>query len=128
MSYDGWQERQRAPGQPHSGDHAPLLTPPQTPSRRVTPIVAKPSDRLRNCAERYLRWFTAGVVDREARYNMMASNTATRAIDREIELIKMVRQFCPDLRVDMNKSDMGWNEKSNTAFLLLYLNGTHSRY
>jgi hypothetical protein len=52
----------------------------------------------------------------------------TDKIDREVELIRTVRLMCPDLKVDTNRSQIGWNENLNTVFLYLYLTGRHTGY
>ena len=105
--WESFQERQMGPGVPHPAQKA-----------------KKPSDQLTKCAERYLKWLTAPQLDDQARYNMMSIVTNTTI--REVELIKIIRQLCPNVRVDRPNSDIGWND--HTVFLWLHLNGTHTGY
>lgn len=124
MSYERWREDHRhQAGSPHP-DHQPLFTPPQPPARQTT----GPSDRFKTCAGLYLTWFRKEQVEPQARYNMMTTPTDTNKIERELEVIRITRLLCPDLKVDMEKSDIGWNEQSNIVFLILSLKGKHTGY
>ena len=122
--WESFQEKQRELGPSHPG-HEPLISRPFH-QPYAAQIAEKPSDRLTRSAEKYLKWLTAPQVDDQARYDMMS--TAMNTAVREVQLIKIIRQLCPDMRVDKPNSDIGWNENFNTVFLFLHLKGTHTGY
>jgi len=128
--YERWQEEMKySAGRPHGPDHELLLPIPTAtgvrPTRKTKSI---PSPDFEKAIEIYFKWFTSLHLDPQQRYNMMLNSTPTDAINREITLIRIIRQLCPRVRVDMNKSDMGWSEKHNAVYLLLHLNGEHIGY
>jgi hypothetical protein len=127
MSYEGYRERSKVPGQPHHPEQKPLLpTVNGPPTTKQT--LSVPSYELKKAGEVYLTWFTSPRLDFQQRCNMMLNSNPTDSMNREIELIGVIRQLCPNVRVDMQKSDMGWSEDCNTVFLLLHLRGVHSGY
>lgn len=91
--------------------------------------LATPSDMLSTCARDYLNWFNAKQLDPQARYDLMTTPIADKdKIDREVDLLRVARSLCPDLKVNIKESDIGWNEDVNTVFLLLHLTGKHTGY
>src|SRR5437868_15269198 len=103
--YERWQEEMKySPGRPHDPDHEPLRPIPTAtgvrPTRKTKSI---PSRDLEKAVEIYFKWFTSPHLDPQQRYNMMLNSTPTDAINREITLIRIIRQLCPTVRVDMNK-------------------------
>jgi len=91
--------------------------------------LATPSDILSTCARDYLNWFSAKQLDPQARYDLMTTPIADKdKIDREVDLLRVARSLCPDLKVNIKESDIGWNEAVNTVFLLLHLTGKHTGY
>jgi hypothetical protein len=125
MVWEGYLDRKSEPGHQHPGQEkliakpAPKPPPPQQAAQKL-------SDRFTKVAQKYLQWLTAPSFRGEDLYSMMS--TITDSTKREVELIKVIRQLCPDMGVDKENSDIEWNEKTNTVFLLLRLKGKHTGY
>src|SRR4051812_26837337 len=118
MSYDGWKEEPTfPPGRPHDPYREPLLPISTASGPRPTRSTSSvPSRDLEKAIKIYFEWFTSSHLDPQQRYNMMLNSTITEEVNREITLIRIIRQLCPALKVDMERSDRGWSEKHNTAY------------
>lgn len=82
---------------------------------------AVPKATLLAVAVRYLDWLQSLAPGPEERIQSQPSN---RAVDREVELIQILRQECPSLYLDRKQTEIGLNEEYGTVFLLVRFCGT----
>jgi hypothetical protein len=122
--WEGYRERNSESGRKGLG-HEPLISNSTHKPHQPKPT-EKPPDRLMKAADRYLKWLGAPKIDVGVRQSMMFK--VTERTKREVELIQVIRQLCPDMQLDKENSDMGWNEATDTVFLTLRLQGTHTGY
>jgi hypothetical protein len=122
--WEGYLER-KSETRRNGPDQQPLISNSAQKPQPLRPTV-KPSDRFVSVADRYLKWLGAPKVDVGVRQSMMSK--VTESTKREIQLIQVIRQLCPDTKVDMENSDIEWNEATDRVFLLLRLHGTNTGY
>jgi hypothetical protein len=125
--FQGYYDEKIEPGHEHS-DQKPLIAKSARQPPPPQQATQKPSDRFTKVAENYLQWLMAPSFHAENLYSMMSKITDSNKREARVELIKVIRQLCPDMKVDKENSDLGWNEKTNTVFLSLCLNGKHTGY
>jgi hypothetical protein len=96
----------------------PLLqnSQPQTPGASG---ISK--DLLIQMAVKYLDWLEALAP---APGQQVQSSSPNISAGREVAVIRILRQVCPNIFLDRERTEIGWNETHGTAFLLVHFRGT----
>ena len=82
--------------------------------------------QLSKSARKYIDWLNAPDKTLRARAAMMSA--ANAKITCEVEFLKIIKQVCSDLTLQMKESEFGMHAKSSSVFLLLRFEGTPNAY
>jgi hypothetical protein len=99
------------------GGNRPPDPPPQSPQKLSSP--------LQQGAQRYINWLKESPLNVEVWSDMMSTPSN---IDNEVEIMKVLRQVSPDIKLETENVKTRWNEKENSVQLFLHFKGTREGY